>query len=402
MLLAVTLRAATYTVGTIPNVHLSDTAAYVSDPDGILNLSDRQAINALMRSVRRTTTAEPAVVIVGDIEGGDIDGFATDLFEAWGLGKSDLDNGLLILVAKDLRRAAIRPGYGLEGVLPDIVCANILKYKMFPSFREGDYGAGLIAACQAVETILTDPVAAEEIRSSMADADFNGEDDLDPFQVYLVIVIVVTIVMIIVLLIKINNVRALSRHDKYVSLATLKPVYLPMTMMGIGIPLVASLPLLLILYKLRNAPHKCPQCYMSMTKVDEVHDNDYLRSNQDLEERIGSVDYDVWLCPNCGETDIEQYVNTASGYKECEQCHTYAARLLRRRILRQPTATTQGRGVNEYSCIHCGHITAIPFAIPVVVAAPIYRGGGFGGGGGFSGGGFGGGHTGGGGASGGW
>ncbi|MDE5661522.1 MAG: TPM domain-containing protein, partial [Muribaculaceae bacterium] len=101
---AAALCAATYTVESIPNVHLADTAAYVSDPDGILTAAHRSRINDLMRTVRRTTSAEPAVVIVGDIEGQDIDTFATDLFEEWGLGKGDRDNGLLLLVAKALRR----------------------------------------------------------------------------------------------------------------------------------------------------------------------------------------------------------------------------------------------------------------------------------------------------------
>ena len=57
--------------------------------------------DAIMRDIRRSTSAEAVVVVVDDIEGGDIDSFATELFTKWGLGKSDVDNGLLILVAKD-------------------------------------------------------------------------------------------------------------------------------------------------------------------------------------------------------------------------------------------------------------------------------------------------------------
>lgn len=407
-LMALCGRAATYSVEDIPNVHLADSSAYVSDPDGILEEGYKTEINRLMRSVRRNTSAEAVVVIVGDIEGGDIDTFATELFGAWGLGKKDKDNGLLILVAKDLKRAAIRPGYGLEGVLPDIVCGNILRHKMFPLFKEGDYGGGLVAASQVIETILTDPDAAEEIRSQLADADYgSNDDDIDGFHLYLLLAVFVACGMLVILCVYLADSRKLDHHDKYMVLDKLKAPYLAFTFLGLGIPLISSLPLLIILYRLRNSPHSCPRCGASMTKVDEVHDNEYLNRPQDLEERIGSVDYDVWLCPSCSETDIEQYVNKASGYVECGYCHAYTAKLYRNRILRQPTTGSEGHGVREYSCINCQHTTSVPYTIPKVISTPIVIGSGFGGGrGGFGGGnfggGFGGGMTGGGGASGGW
>lgn len=186
LLLSLAAFAATYTVDQIPNVHLADSTRFVSDPDGILSPQALAQTDEIMRTIRRSTSAEAVVVIVDDIEGGDIDGFATDLFTKWGLGKSDVDNGLLILVAKDLRKAAIRPGYGLEGVLPDVVCAGILRNQMFPAFRRGDYDEGIVAASQTIGTILTDPEAAEEIRSSMADADFASESeevDLKSFSI---------------------------------------------------------------------------------------------------------------------------------------------------------------------------------------------------------------------------
>ncbi len=399
--------AATHSIASIPNVHVADSAAYVSDPDGILTAAELAAINGHMRTIRRTTSAEPAVVIVDDIEGGDIDTFATELFENWGLGKGDKDNGLLILVAKDLRRAVIRTGYGLEGVMPDIVCSGILRNRMFPQFKEGRYGAGLVSASEAVEAILTDPDNAAEIASGRPDADFEGgeDDDMDFFTVYLIVACGLTVGLVVVLILTLVSSRGKSRHDRYEELVKLKPAYLALTFLGLFIPLFASVPLLIILYRLRNAPHKCARCGASMKKIDEVHDNEYLNPVQDLEERIGSVDYDVWLCPECGETDIEEYIQPASGYTECDRCHARASRLVRNRILRQPTTLREGQGVREYECANCGNISSKPYSIPKVVVAPVIISGGkgFGGGGGGSfGGGFGGGHTGGGGASGGW
>lgn len=408
ILTSLSLCAATYTVEEIPNVHVADSSAYVSDPDGILTPAETSRINALMRDVRRSTSAEPMFVIVGNIEPADIDEFATGLFGAWGLGKSDMDNGVLVLVARDLRRAVIRTGYGLEGVMPDIVCSGILRNRMFPDFKRGDYGAGMVAAAEAVNTILTNPDAAAEFRSSEKDADFAARGgDGDFFSTYLAFAALLGAIMLAVFIFSLVSHRREKPQRRYLALVKLKPIYLALTFLGLGIPLVASLPLLLVLRRLRNMPHKCPQCGTAMRKVDEVHDNEYLNPTQDFEERIGSVDYDVWLCPNCGETDIEQYVEPSSGMRQCPACHAYASQLLRRRIVAQPTTTRKGQGMNDYVCRCCGHVESVPYLIPML-ATPIiipgggHRGGGFGGGSFGGGGGFGGGMTGGGGASGGW
>lgn len=407
LIVAFAATAATYTVDRVPNVHVADSSQYVCNPDGILSANATARINSLMRQVRRTTSAEPMVVIIDNIEPEDIDGFANELFQKWGLGKSDMDNGLLLLVAKDMRRAVIRTGYGLEGVMPDIVCRGILDNRMFPAFKRGDFDGGMLSAAGAIASILTDPDAAAEFRSSEADADFGGTetDDGSFWRIFFYFGIALTVILIAVLVVLLYNTRKETDYKRYLALVKLKPLYLALIILGLGLPVLAAIPLLLVLQRLRNRPHKCPRCGTSMKKIDEVHDNEYLSSSQDLEERLGSVDYDVWLCPSCGERDIEQYVQSSSAFRQCPYCHTYASSLARRRVLRQPTAVTKGEGLNDYVCRNCGKVTSVPFEIPVVVT-PVILGGGGGHGGGFGGGsfggGFGGGSTGGGGASGGW
>ena len=115
---AMSAAARTYSVADVPNVHLDDSTRFVSNPDGILSDATVAGIDAAMRDIRRTSSAEAVVVVVDDIEGGDIDEFATDLFEKWGLGKSDKDNGLLILVAKDLPARPSAPAMGSKVYSP--------------------------------------------------------------------------------------------------------------------------------------------------------------------------------------------------------------------------------------------------------------------------------------------
>lgn len=406
-LTAIAAGAATYTVAEVPNVQRADSTQYLSNPDGIIGSADAARANEIMRGIRRATTAETVAVVVDDIDPADIDLFANELYNAWGLGQKDVNNGLLILVAKDLRRAVIRTGPGLEGVLPDILCKKILQNDMFPAFRENDYGRGLVAALGTVETVLTDPEAAAEIRSELHERGFADGEDVslaDFFGIYFGIAGCITLVLLVLLVVEVRRTRGRDLHARYTAVVGLKPVYLALTFFGLGLPALASVPLVILLNRWRNTSRKCPNCGTRMEKVDEVHDNDYLTPSQDTEERVGSVDYDVWLCPVCGETDIEPYVTANSGFRRCEACGGLTSRFVRDRILCAPTRVSAGKGVKDYSCAHCGHLESVAYTIPMIVTPVVVGGGGRsgGGGGGFSGGGFGGGFTGGGGASGGW
>ena len=419
LFLATTASGAVHSVDDIPNVHLVDSTRFVSNPDGILSATAVSRLDGIVRDIRHRTTAEGVIVVVDDIES-DPDEFATDLFEAWAPGKGDRDNGFLVLVSTARRSATIRTGYGLEGVLPDVVCGRIIRRDMAPHFREGDYDGGLIAATEAIAEVLGTPEAIAEITSGERDADRAvAERDADrPFRIYMYFCIGLAVAMLILLLYRLTTLRGKDLHEKYVSLAPMRPVYLAMSFLGMGFPLIAALPLVVLLQHWRNKPRKCNHCGTAMQKVDEINDNNYLSPGQDLEEQLGSVDYDVWLCPKCGETDIEPYVSRTSAYKACPRCGVRAYALTRDRIITPATTRSKGLGVREYTCRACGYRHDDHYDIPrrednsalagaaagAILGSALggSRGGGFGTGGGFGGGGFGGGLTGGGGATGSW
>lgn len=411
------LTATTYTPAQVPNVQIADSTQYVSNPDGILSADAVADINSSLRSLRHNTTVEAVVVALDNIEGGDPDQFATELFELWQPGKSDLDNGLLLLIVKDLRKVTIRPGYGLEGVLPDITCGQIIRQIMAPEFRRNDFNTGTVAAVNAICNILTDPENTPEIFSKERDVNTTSEG-ADIFHTYLIFACCMAGALLLWLIVMLVQTRGKDRHERFVSMVRYRPIFLACTFLGLGIPIIASLPMVILLQYWRNSPRICSRCGKKMNKLDEATDNNYLDPGQDLEEQLGSVDYDVWLCPDCGETDIEAYVNNSSGYRICPRCGVRAYSLRNNRVLRQPTTRQEGLGVRQYHCRACGYDHDENYNIPrktddsallagaiLGAAAGSRRSGGFGGGGfggGFGGGGFGGGSTGGGGATGGW
>ena len=153
-----------------------------------------------------------------------------------------------------------------------------------------------------------------------------------------------------------------------------------------------------------------------MHRLPEEKDNELLTPSQDLEERLDTVDYDVWECPECGTVERFPFKVKQTKYTECPACHTIAMTLESDRVVHPATTRREGYGVKTYECKFCGHRTDKGYRIPrkedpaamaaaaaVLGAAASRRGGGGGGfGGGGFGGGFGGGATGGGGAGGSW
>ncbi|MHC4379027.1 MAG: TPM domain-containing protein, partial [Planctomycetota bacterium] len=139
-MLAVAAMAQTaYTIENLPNPK-DNGSGYVSDPDGILNAQDRSTLDALCSQLEQNSTAQVAIVIVNSIGQENPKDFATRLFNHWGIGQADVDNGLLVFSVMDQRRTEFETGYGLEGVLPDVICYRIGMQELVPYFREGDYG----------------------------------------------------------------------------------------------------------------------------------------------------------------------------------------------------------------------------------------------------------------------
>lgn len=115
-------------------------AADVNDFAGVLTPAQKESLEARCRQLREKTGAELAVVTLKSLEGEQIDDFAAGLFKQWGIGQKDRDNGVLLLVALDDRKARIEVGYGLEEILPDALAGRVLGEQLFPAFKRHQFG----------------------------------------------------------------------------------------------------------------------------------------------------------------------------------------------------------------------------------------------------------------------
>lgn len=390
----------------VENVHVQNRTRYVTDMAGMLSPTTVTRLDSIMADIWHQSSAEPVIVIVDNLDGMDVDDYATRLFDLWKPGKKDKDNGVILLVSRDDRKFVIRTGYGVEGLLPDALCWKILNNEMKPQFRQGDYDAGVLNAATAMQSVLTSDEARAELMSKYSSDEKQSDDGPNLFVTYLRLAILLLIGFLIYYFYLVFKARRMSSPQAYHLFEGKKLMILVLTVATLGIMLPVLILWLWRMKYIRNHPHICSNCGSKMTKLDEETDNNYLTPAQDAEERLNSVDYDVWLCPTCNQTEIIPFINPQKNYKICPICGARTSTLVSDRITRQPTTVTKGEGLRTYQCFNCNHSSRIPYEIPKLApAVPIIIGGGgrgFGGGGGFSGGSFGGGMTGGGGASGGW
>lgn len=397
----------------VENVHVKNRTRYVTDMAGVLSPQAVAEVDSLLGDVWQQSTAEPVVVIVDDLDGEDIDSYATELFELWGIGKKDKDNGVLMLISMNDRQNVIRTGYGTEGLIPDALAWGILNKTMRPYFREGDYDGGVIAASRELHDVMTSEEARQELMSKYAN-DRDGSSDNEPnlFVRYLFLAAGVTLASLVWYLLLLIKSRGKSTAEAYHPFDQNRMTIIILTFLTLGMMLPVLGLWLLTMRHIRLKKHLCTNCGTRMKRLDEQTDNLYLTPAQDAEERLNSVDYDVWLCPTCNQTDVIPYINRQKNYSICPNCGARTAALVSDRVLTQPTTRSKGVGEKTFTCFNCHHTTRNRYSIDKLpeesMAAPIILGGlgalggRGGGGGGFSGGSFGGGFTGGGGARGGW
>ena len=111
------------------------------------------------------TSDQMVVVTVPSLAGETIEKYSLDLANRWQIGRADLNNGVLLVVAPNERNVRIEVGLGLEGLLTDADAAKILQL-MFPSFRQGKLQDGVTVGVDAVDRVLRSDVRRPQPKPS--------------------------------------------------------------------------------------------------------------------------------------------------------------------------------------------------------------------------------------------
>jgi uncharacterized protein len=129
-------------------------SARVTDLTSTLDAAQKQQLETRLAQFEAKKGAQIAVLLVQTTQPETIEQYGIRVVEAWKLGRKGIDDGVLLLIAKDDRTLRIEVGYGLEGVLPDAVVKRIIAETITPHFKLGNYYAGIATGIEQLVAVI--------------------------------------------------------------------------------------------------------------------------------------------------------------------------------------------------------------------------------------------------------
>jgi uncharacterized protein len=126
----------------------------VTDLTGTLTAAEQAELEQQLRAFEQRKGSQIALLMVMTTQPETIEQYSIRVAEAWKLGRKDVEDGVLLLVAKQDRALRIEVGYGLEGVLTDAHSSRIINETITPLFRQGDYFGGVRAGLQQIMAVV--------------------------------------------------------------------------------------------------------------------------------------------------------------------------------------------------------------------------------------------------------
>lgn len=312
---------------------------YVNDYANILTASEEQDIRTDLTELRTKRGIEFTVLTIPRMEDyghtGSIESFATGLFNYWGVGNAQRNDGVMMLISRYDRKMRIEVGSGY-GTSLNQPLKQIIDNTITPRFKDDDYYGGI---SRGVDSVVYQLVGA-----------YPGEIDGNILQ-------------------KARGV-ALRAID-----------YLRWLLLPIGGVFSGFLWWMYRRWK-RYQKRRCPIDGTTMQLLAEHWDDKHLKDGQQKEEELKSVDYDVWICPSCEHLTIEAYKKWFSRYSACRSC---GYKTLEGESTTLVAATTSSTGTKriDYECHNCGDEYSVTKVIPKLSSSSSSSGGGgssFGGG----------------------
>ena len=154
-------------------------AAYPARPEGpvldaasIIPDAQEAALDAKLREYSQRTGRAVVVTTVPSLDGETIELYAVKLFENWGIGGKETDQGLLLLVAPTERKVRFETGYGLHAIFPDVYASRIIRGEITPRFKAGDLPGGINAGIDAaIAQLDRNPAEAKAVAEAAAAAE---------------------------------------------------------------------------------------------------------------------------------------------------------------------------------------------------------------------------------------
>lgn len=162
----------------------------VVDQTGTLAAADIASLTQTLKDLETRKGSQIAVLIVPTTDGEAIEQFSLRVAEAWKIGRKKIDDGALLVIAKNDRRLRIEVGYGLEGALTDVTTKRIIDEDITPKFKAGDFAGGVSAGInRMIRVIDGEKLPEPEPPHWQSPGLLNNIDPFNPFVLAFVFIV---------------------------------------------------------------------------------------------------------------------------------------------------------------------------------------------------------------------
>jgi uncharacterized protein len=161
----------------------------VVDQTGTLSASDIASLTQKLKDLETRKGSQVAVLIVPTTAPETIEQFAIRAAETWKIGRRKIDDGALLVVAKDDRKLRIEVGYGLEGSLTDVTSNRIINEIIVPKFRIGDFAGGIAAGVDRIIAVIDGEKLPAPVSREQNPDILSHIDPLNPFVLFALIIV---------------------------------------------------------------------------------------------------------------------------------------------------------------------------------------------------------------------
>ncbi|MDR3390633.1 MAG: YgcG family protein [Sulfuriferula sp.] len=144
--------------------------ARVTDLTHTLTPQQTAGIEQQLQALEQRKGSQLAVLIVPTTQPEAIEQYSMRVAEAWKLGRKGVDDGALLLIAKDDRAMRIEVGYGLEGVIPDAIAKRVIAETITPYFRQNDFAGGIEAGVNQLAKLIDGEPLPPPVKQRRQDA----------------------------------------------------------------------------------------------------------------------------------------------------------------------------------------------------------------------------------------
>jgi uncharacterized protein len=149
--------------------------ARVTDLTGTLSADQRAALERKLAALESRKGSQLAVLLVPTTQPETVEQYAIRVFERWKLGRKAVDDGVLLVIAKNDRKLRIEVGYGLEGAIPDAIAKRIIDEEIVPPFKQGNFYGGVSAGADRIIKLIDGESMPPPRRAAEPGSGWSGE-----------------------------------------------------------------------------------------------------------------------------------------------------------------------------------------------------------------------------------